>query len=278
MIRTICVPCIIISLVAGANAVAGPEEDRQAMLAYYTDRFPEVPLQEFANGLYAFDEDAREQWIEIEDFPPYEIAIEDGQLLFETPFANGNSYADCFENNGIGVRQQYPHFDSDLGEVMTLELAINRCREANDEKPLPFLTGDLAAISAYMSYTSRGNIIDVQVPQDNAAAMAAYEAGKQYFYTRRGQLNFACTSCHLQSAGLMLRADRLSTTLGQATHWPVYRAKWGEIGTLQNRITECNSQVFAKPLEAQSLEYRNLEYFLTYMSNGLELNGPATRR
>lgn len=278
MIRTICALCVIMSLVAGANAVAGPEEDRQAMVAYYTDRFPEVPLQEFANGLYAFDEDAREQWIEIEDFPPYEIAIEDGQLLFETPFANGNSYADCFENNGIGVRQQYPHFDSDLGEVMTLELAINRCREANDEKPLPFLTGDLAAISAYMSYTSRGNIIDVQVPQDNAAAMAAYEAGKQYFYTRRGQLNFACISCHLQSAGLMLRADRLSTTLGQATHWPVYRAKWGEIGTLHNRIAECNSQVFSKPLEGQSIEYRNLEYFLTYMSNGLELNGPATRR
>ena len=269
---------VIIGLFAGGGATAGPEEDRTAMLEYYTGRFPDVPLQEFANGLYAFDEIAREQWIEIEDFPPYEIAIEDGQALFEARFANGKSYADCCDNGGIGIRQQYPYFDADLGEVVTLELAINQCRAANDEQPLPYLTGDLAAISAYMSYTSRGNTIDVEVPQDNPSALAAYESGKQYYYTRRGQLNFACMSCHVQSAGLMLRADRLSTTLGHATHWPVYRAKWGETGTLQNRIIECNSQVFAKPLEPQSIEYRNLEYFLTYMSNGLELNGPASRR
>ena len=269
---------VIIGLFTGTGATAGPEEDRTAMLEYYTGQFPDVPLQEFANGLYAFDEIAREQWIEMEDFPPYEIAIEDGQALFEVRFANGKSYADCFDNGGIGIRQQYPYFDADLGEVVTLELAINQCRAANDEEPLPYLTGDLAAISAYMSYTSRGNTIDVEVPQDNPSALAAYESGKQYYYTRRGQLNFACMSCHVQSAGLMLRADRLSTTLGHATHWPVYRAKWGEIGTLHKRISECNSQVFAKPLEPQSIEYRNLEYFLTYISNGLELNGPASRR
>ena len=269
---------VIIGLFTGTGATAGPEEDRTAMLEYYTGQFPDVPLQEFANGLYAFDEIAREQWIEMEDFPPYEIAIEDGQALFEVLFANGKSYADCFDNGGIGIRQQYPYFAADLGEVVTLELAINQCRAANDEQPLPYLTGDLAAISAYMSYTSRGNTIDVEVPQDNPSALAAYESGKQYYYTRRGQLNFACMSCHVQSAGLMLRADRLSTTLGHATHWPVYRAKWGEIGTLHKRISECNSQVFAKPLEPQSIEYRNLEYFLTYISNGLELNGPASRR
>lgn len=269
---------MFIGLTIAVSALAGPEEDRLAMVMYYTERFPDVPLQEFANGLYAFDEDAREQWMEMEDFPPYEIAIEDGQALFEAPFANGTSYADCFANGGIGVRQDYPYFDTDSGEVATLELMINRCRESNGEELLPYQSGDLAAISAYMAYTSRGNSINVQVPQDNPAAVAAYDAGKEYFYTRRGQLNFACISCHLQSAGLMLRADRLSTSLGHATHWPVYRSKWGEIGTLQKRFAECNVQVFSKPLEAQSIEYRNLEYFLTYMSNGMELNGPATRR
>ena len=270
--------CAIIGLSLASAAVAGPEEDRLAMVSYYTERFSDVSMQEFANGLYAFDEIAREQWIEIEDFPPYEIAIDDGQALFEAPFGNGKSYADCFENDGIGVRQAYPYFDAESGEVLTLELAINRCREANDEEPLPYLLGDLAAISAYMAYTSRGNTIDVRVPEDDPAALAAYEAGKQYFYSRRGQLNFSCSSCHLQSAGMMLRADRLSTTLGQTTHWPVYRAKWGEIGTLQKRFSECNTQVRAKSLEPQSIEYRNLEYFLSYMSNGLLLNGPATRR
>ncbi len=270
--------CLIGGIFSVLPAVAGPEEDRLAMVKYYSDRFPDVPMQEFANGLYAFDQSAREQWIEMEDFPPYEIAIDDGQVLFETPFANGKSYADCFDNGGIGVKQDYPYFDADAGEVVTLELAINQCREANGEKALAYMIGELAEIAAYMAYTSRGNEFAIQVPLDSPGAVAAYSAGKQFFYTRRGQLNFACSSCHIQSAGLNLRADRLSTTLGQATHWPVYRSKWGEIGTIQKRFAECNSQVWAKPLEAQSVEYRNLEYFLSYISNGLELNGPASRR
>jgi len=269
---------VVLGILLSPAAMAGPEEDRLAMVSLFQTRFPDVPMQEFSNGLYAFDQAAREQWMEMEDFPPYEIAIEEGEEYFNQPFANGSSYADCFENGGIGVRQNYPHFDNDSGEVVTLELAINQCRTANDEQALPYRAGELAAISAYMSYTSRGNVIDVQVPTDNAGAMAAYESGKQYFYTRRGQLNFACMSCHVQSAGLSLRADRLSSTLGHATHWPVYRAAWGEIGTLHKRFAECNIQVRARPSEAQSIEYRNLEYFLTYMSNGLELNGPASRR
>jgi len=269
---------VVAGLLLVQPVAAGPVEDQQAMADFFQKRFPDVPRQEFANGLYALDEAAREQWVEMEDFPPYEIAIEEGEEYFDTPFANGRSYADCFENGGMGIRQNYPYFDSGIGEVVTFELAINQCRIANGEDPLPYTLGELAAVSAYMAYTSRGNIIDVQVPGDNPAAIAAYEAGKQFFYTRRGQLNFACKSCHVQSAGLSLRADRLSTTFGQATHWPVYRSAWGEIGTLHRRFAECNIQVRARPFEAQSLEFRNLEYFLTVMSNGLELNGPASRR
>ncbi len=269
---------VVIGVLVSLPVSAGPEEDRLAMAHYFQSRFPDVPMQEFANGLYAFDEAAREQWLEMEDFPPYEIAIDEGEELFNEAFANGSTYADCFENGGIGIRQNYPYFENTVGEVVTLELAINQCRTANDEPPLPYRTGELAAISAYMAYTSRGNIIDVQVPMDNPDALAAYQSGKQFFYTRRGQLNFACKSCHVQSAGLLLRADRLSSALGQATHWPVYRAAWGEIGTLHKRFAECNVQVRARPFEAQSVELRNLEYFLTSMSNGLELNGPASRR
>jgi L-cysteine S-thiosulfotransferase len=274
---------VLLPILAGAGSVVAdsgsdPESDRKALVEYYTGRFPDVPLQEFANGLYAFDAAAREQWQEMEDFPPYEIAVEDGEALFNTPFANGKTYADCFDDGGIGIRQNYPYFDAESGEVITLEYAINQCRKENDEEPLPYLRGDLAAISAYMAWTSRGKVIDVKVPADEPGALAAYEDGKRFYYSRRGQLNFACSSCHAQSAGLMLRADRLSAALGQTTHWPVYRSKWGEIGTLHWRFRECNEQVRARPFEAQSREYRNLEYFLSYMSNGLEMNGPATRR
>ena len=40
----------------------------------------------------------------------------------------------------------------------------------------------------------------------------------------------------------------------------------------------CNKQVRAKPFPAQSEEYRALEYFHTYMRNGLAVNGPGARK
>jgi sulfur-oxidizing protein SoxA len=58
----------------------------------------------------------------------------------------------------------------------------------------------------------------------------------------------------------------------------VYRSKWGTVGTLHRRFSGCNKQVRAKPFKAQGEEYRNLEYFLTAMSNGLNLNGPGSRK
>lgn len=259
------------------TAYASPEDDRKAVWDFFALRFPELDLNDMINGLYALDKGARDQWIEMEDFPPYEIAIDDGMQLFKLAFANGKSYADCFDNDGIGIRQNYPYFDTNIGEVITLELAINRCRTDNGELPLPWLKGELAAISAYMAYTSRGNKLKVVIP-DDPRALAAYESGKQYYYTRRGQLEFSCSSCHLQTAGSLIRADRLSGLLGQATHWPVYRSKWGDTGTLHKRFIGCNEQVRAKPYAAQSRQYRELEYFLSYISNGMEVNGPASRR
>jgi L-cysteine S-thiosulfotransferase len=70
----------------------------------------------------------------------------------------------------------------------------------------------------------------------------------------------------------------LSPALGHTTGFPVYRAKWGTVGTLHRRFTGCNKQVRAKPFKAQGKEYSNLEYFLTNMSNGIELNGPSARK
>jgi sulfur-oxidizing protein SoxA len=50
------------------------------------------------------------------------------------------------------------------------------------------------------------------------------------------------------------------------------------MGTLHRRFSGCNKQVRAKPFPAQGEEYRNLEYFMTYMNNGLPLNGPGARK
>ncbi len=277
MRRTVAV-ALALTMAAGLSAVAqaSPQEDLKEFREHFYNRFPGVTLNDFGNGVYAIDPPSRAQWEEIEEFPPYEIAIEEGEQMFKTPFANGKTYADCFRNGGVGIRQDYPYFDSKTGTVKTLEQEINECRAKNGEKPLKWAKGKIASISAYMAYTSRGNKVDIKIPGD-ARAMDWYERGKRHFYAKRGQLNLACANCHVDSAGMMIRADKLSPALGHVTHFPVYRSKWGNMGTLHRRYGGCNKQVRAKPFKHQSDEYRALEYFHTYMSNGIEVNGPGAR-
>ena len=256
---------------------ASPEQDLKDFRAYFTKRFPDTPVNDFVNGVYSIDAASREQWEEIEEFPPYELNIEKGETLFNTPFANGKSYADCFDNGGIGIAHRYPFFDQESGQVITLEGSINACRAVNGEPPLGWAKGAIADISAYMHYTARGQVINVIVP-DNPGAKAAYERGKNHFYAKRGQLNMACADCHVYYSGNKIRADLLSPALGHTSGFPVYRSKWGGLGTLHRRYGGCNKQVRAKPHKAQSDEYKALEYFHTYMSNGLEINGPSARK
>jgi len=256
---------------------ADPESDRLALRALYEKRFPDIPLAAHSDGAYALDEAKREQWLEMEDFPPYEFTVDEGETLYDEAFANGGSYGKCLGPNAPVVKQRFPKFDAASGQVVTLENVLNKCRSDNGEAELDYMDQELIAVTAYIAYESRGEKIAVTVP-DDPRALTAYEAGKEFFYERRGQLNFACSSCHIQMAGNMLRAERLSAALGQVTHWPAYRFKWEEVGSLHRRFMQCNTQVRAVPQVSQSEDYRNLEYFMTYMSNGMELNGPSSRK
>lgn len=259
-----------------ASAVASPPQDQEAFQNYFRQAFPKVKRDDFVNGPYALDAGMRAQWQDIMQFPPYSFAVDSGKELFGKPLADGKHYSDCFDHGGIGIRQTYPRFDTKSGRVVTLESAINACRQAHGDKPLPWEKGDLAAISAYMASTSDGKPFAITVT-DDPRAQAAYERGKEMFYSRRGQLNFSCASCHLQNAGRHLRSEVLAPALGIVASFPLYRSKWGDMGTIDRRFSGCFAQVRAKPLAAQSEGYRDLEYFLTYMSNGLPVAGPGAR-
>ncbi len=253
-----------------------PVEDREALRQFFQNLFPDIPLDAYKDGAYIFDPKARAQFDEIEEFPPWEFDVEEGEELFNTPFKNGKTYADCFENGGIGIAQKYPKWDESRGEVVTLPYAINLCRQANGEEPLPYEKSDLLKIQAYMAYTSRGKRIEAEEP--SGKALEAYKKGREYYYSKRGQLDMTCANCHLQHAANRLRYELPGPLLGQTTHWPVYRSKWEELGDIQRRYKECNQQVRAKELPYQAEEYRNLQYYMHLLDAGLEFNGPASRK
>lgn len=265
---------LVTGLSAPVISAATPAEDLEAFRAYFTQKFPGEGLQRFADGVYEINADARFQWENTEEFPPYEDAVLKGEEMWNTAFANGNTYESCF--GSAGVRANYPHFDTDRGELVTLEGSINECRTSNGEKPLKYKKGAIAALTGYMAQESQGNVFDVKIPNEDA--LAAYNRGKRHFYQKRGQLNLSCSDCHYTGSGSLARSETLSPALGNLSHFPVHRLKWKEFGTPHRRFGGCNKNIRAKPFKAQSDEYKALEYYLTYMMNGIEANGPSSRK
>ncbi|MDE2007158.1 MAG: sulfur oxidation c-type cytochrome SoxA, partial [Rhodospirillales bacterium] len=125
---------LLAAIGATAHAHAGapdPAADRAAFQGYFTRAFPKLPLAKYVDGPYNFSPGARAQWEQIMAFPPYGFALDHGKTLFAAKFPNGSGYAACFPNGGIGIAQTYPRFDAASGRVVTLPIAINRCRAKN---------------------------------------------------------------------------------------------------------------------------------------------------
>jgi len=256
-------------------AVAGPEQDRDALIAHYKETLPNIKFNDYIYGALAMNPDAKSQYDDIMAFPPYAIDLDKGQKVWETPFANGKTFASCFPHGGHNVAGNYPYFDKAEKRVVTFENAINACLKKNGEKELKYADSDMGLVTAYARSLSDGMKVDIKV--EGKDALAAYEKGKTYYYTRRGLLNFSCASCHVQNAGKFLRSEQLSMMIGQASHWPEFRAGT-DIVTLQKRFMQCNNNTREKPQEGNSEDYNDLEYFLTYMSNGLPMQTPVFRK
>ena len=263
-------------LAAGSLAVqASPQSDLKTFQNYFKKRFPKVPFDEYANGLYALPgaEDRRAEWEAIEDFPPYEIDLEKGKKFWEA-----NNLGACFKNGGVGIAHTYPYWDKKRKEIRTAEMDINACLKRQGKKPIKNLKkGKMAQVVAYFRYLARGKRVKLNVDWSDPAAVKEYEYGKRFFWAKRGQLNFSCANCHVHSAGKKIGGNILSAALGHTVGFPVYRNKWGGLGTIHRRYGGCNKQVRAKPLKPQSREYRALELYEAYMSTGLPLTAPSNR-
>jgi sulfur-oxidizing protein SoxA len=252
-----------------------PRKDLEEFQAYFKRSFPEIPFDEYSNGLYALPAAAarRAEWEQIEEFPPYELEVEMGRNYWEE-----NNLGKCFKNGGVGIAQNYPYWDKERKMFRTAELDINDCLVRNGKTPIKDLKkGTMAQVVAYFRYMSRGNRLSPQIDLSDPAALAEYEYGRRYFWAKRGQLNFACADCHIQSAGKYIGGNILSTALGHGAGFPAYRSKWGGLGTIHRRYGGCNSQVRAAPLDPQSREYRALEFYEAYMNTGLPLTAPSQR-
>ncbi len=273
--------CLAGTLALGAafgsvSVVASPEEDREAFVKHYAAKLPDVKFEDYVYGALALDAGSKAQYDAIMEFPPFESQIETGRKMWETPLKSGRKYADCLPNGGKNIAGNYPMFDDAKGKVVTLQDAINDCRVANGEEA--YKHNDMktmGTLTAYMRTLSDGMLMNIKVV--GPKAMEAFNDGKKTFFSRKGQLNFACASCHIQNVGNYLRSELISPAVGHVVHWPAFRGV-DTLWTLQQRYTGCLSQVRAVAPPQGSVTMNNLEYFHSYISNGLPLKASVYRK
>jgi len=273
--------------VVATPAAASPADDLKHFRDYFKKKFPTVKFDDYANGLYVLpgNEEYKAQWEAYNEFPPYELGLGNGKKDWETPFPNGKTFASCFKNGGKNIAQNYPYWDDKNQKVRTAEMDIMDCAKKNGGKQA-YLTADLskdlkarvalAEVTAHFYSLSKGQRISIDLSKPGA--VKAYEAGKKFWWARRGQLNFACANCHMDLAGRNFGGNQpLSAALGHTTAWPAQRLEWGRLETIHWRYATCNSQVRAKPQKHGAEIYNDLELYEKYMSSGLPLTAPAMR-
>jgi sulfur-oxidizing protein SoxA len=264
-----------------ADHSAHAEKSRTDLVDYFKAKHPNRPVEDYIHGIYGYDEDRRMQWAAEEEFPQYLEFVERGEKLFND---DKNAYIGCLVNSEQGVnkiRPSYPYFNETTQMVVTLEGDINRCRTQAGLKAYGWKRGNLAHVSAYLGYEARGEKINVQINSEGAAK--AFAHGEREFAEPRGQLGLACASCHVYNASARARSDILSPALGHVTHFPVWRGKWARaggdgLGTLHRRYEGCHKNMRHEAYKVQGDEYRNMEFFQAYISNGLEINAPSYRQ
>ena len=218
------------------------------------------------------------QAMQADDFDnPAMAAVDDALEAWNTVEGEkGKSCASCHgdvEESMVGIRAVYPKWNEKAGEVRTLAMQINDCRENQmGAEKYGYTSGDMAAMEALITVQSRGMPVNVAI---DGPAAATWEQGKELYYTRTGQLELSCANCHEDNYGNMIRADHLSQ--GQINGFPAYRLKNTKLNTVHDRFKGCIRDTRAETFKPGGPEFIALELYVASRGNGLSVEGPSVR-
>jgi sulfur-oxidizing protein SoxA len=236
----------------------------------------DYPIQDITSGFWFRTKET--QALQEDDFSnPGFFAVDQGEQLWGKPEGKaGKSCANCHQDaatsmNGVGAAM--PKWNERLGRPVNLEQQINICRsERMGAEPWKFGSSELTAMTTYLRYQSRGMPVSVRV---DGPMTPWFEKGKALYYTRHGQIDLACASCHENNYGKYLRADFLSQ--GQSNGFPVYRLRDQRLVPLHERFQGCIFDVRGIPYAPLSDEFVALELYVAWRGTGLPVETPAVR-
>jgi sulfur-oxidizing protein SoxA len=234
------------------------------------------PVDEIISG-WEF-RDPSTQALETDDFEnPGFIHVDRGEELWSTvDGSEGKSCASCHNDASEsmkGVRASMPKWSEAKGKPQALEHFINTCRtERMGAEAWKWESNEMLGMTAYVGLQSRGMPVNVQT---DGPMQEWWQRGKDLYYTRVGQLDMACSNCHEDNYGNMIRADHLSQ--GQINGFPVYRFKWQGLGSIHRRFKGCMENIRAEPYKRGSDEFTALELYVASRGQGLSVETPAVR-
>lgn len=218
------------------------------------------------------------QALEMDDFEnPGMVAVDAAREVWDTvDGSEGKACASCHnavEDSMVGVKAVYPKWNEGAGEVRTLEMQVNDCRTSRmGAEAWKYEGGEMTAMSALIAMQSRGLPVNVAI---DGPVQAAWEQGKEMYYTRYGQLELSCANCHEDNWGNMIRADHLSQ--GQINGFPTYRLKNTKLNAVHDRFKGCIRDTRAETFKPGSPEFVALELYVASRGNGLSVEGPSVR-
>jgi len=236
------------------------------------------PLDEVTSGwLYRTPETRA---LETDSFQnPGMLYVERGEEIWNTVEGEaGKSCASCHGDASetmAGVGATYPKWDAEAKRPINIELQVNKCRTNNMKaEPYKFDAAEQKALATYLKHQSLGQPMKVDLTQGELQSW--WDKGKEVYYSRTGQLNLSCASCHEENNGKYIRADHLSQ--GNVNGFPTYRLKQANMVSLHNRFRGCIRDTRAEYPAAFSDELMALEVYVTWRGTGLSIETPAIRQ
>lgn len=273
---------MIAAMLAATSVAADPVDDtlvlneetemvtRTAAPAHVSDGLDEVMSGWLFRGVET-------RAMQADDFDnPGMIFVEQAQEAWETADGTeGKSCASCHNDmdSMAGVKATYPKWNEAAGEVRTLQMQMNDCRENRmGAEAWGYDKAPAINMEAALSSVSRGMPVNVAI---DGPAQSMWEKGKELYYTRTGQLELSCANCHEDNYGMMIRADHLSQ--GQINGFPVYRLKNTKLNGAHSRFKGCVRDTRAETYNPGSEEFIALELYVASRGNGLSIEGPSIR-
>jgi sulfur-oxidizing protein SoxA len=236
------------------------------------------PFDEIISGWHYRTSETRA--LEADSFAnPGMLAVERGEVLWST--VEGSAGKSCESCHGDaaesmkGVGASYPKWNADAGKPFNLELQVKACREANmGAEPYKFDAAEQKSMVTFIKHQSLGMPMSVDLSAGDMQAW--WDRGKDVYYTRTGQLDLSCATCHEENNGKYIRADHLSQ--GNVNGFPTYRLKQGDVISLHNRFRGCIRDTRASFPDAFDDKLMALEVYVTWRGTGLGIETPAVRQ